>query len=191
MERKTTDGSLHIYTRSYLDGITISANGNIGIGTTTPSERLQVVGTLNASNIVVPGTVNATAFIGDGTYLINVVGSNLANNSIADGKLETGISAYKISENILVKSADYAINPISDSYINASGTTTITLPNPALAVVAGHRYTVRKSDVAGTVVTVTPFSGTIAGESSYPLTAQGEFVTVMSDGTNYFVVGLN
>ncbi len=48
----------------------ISSSGNVGIGTLTPSERLEVV-----------GNVKATKFIGDGSSLTNVGGDDLGNHT--------------------------------------------------------------------------------------------------------------
>lgn len=49
-----------------LSALTIAANGNVGVGTTTPSHRLEVVGGIRAS-----------AFIGDGSGLTGISATNL------------------------------------------------------------------------------------------------------------------
>jgi hypothetical protein len=60
-------GAFVVETRVSNGGLTeklrVTSTGNVGIGTTTPSTALQVV-----------GTVNATAFIGDGSGLTNISG---------------------------------------------------------------------------------------------------------------------
>jgi len=60
-------GSIALQTRGTTK-LTVSNNGNIGIGTSAPTNKLEVV-----------GTVNATRFMGDGKY---VTGVNTANFAI-------------------------------------------------------------------------------------------------------------
>lgn len=70
--RKFIDGSESWYIINRGDGITISINSTVGIGTPTPSYKLDVV-----------GTINATAFIGDGSELTNVTAA-LPMNVVTD-----------------------------------------------------------------------------------------------------------
>jgi len=59
--------------------------GNVGIGTFTPSTKLDV-----------NGTVNATGYSGNGSGLTNVTASSVADGSITDAKISGTISAAKL-----------------------------------------------------------------------------------------------
>ncbi len=50
----------------------ISQNGNVGIGTSAPSTKLEVEGTVSARAIQVNGDVSANRFIGDGSFLTGI-----------------------------------------------------------------------------------------------------------------------
>ncbi|GAB4192906.1 MAG: hypothetical protein Fur006_37590 [Coleofasciculaceae cyanobacterium] len=48
-------------------------NGNVGMGTTTPTEKLEVAGKIKASQLDVSGTIKAVTFQGDGSALTGKV----------------------------------------------------------------------------------------------------------------------
>jgi hypothetical protein len=71
--------------------------------------------------------------------------------------------------------------------VNAnSGAKTITLPDAS--TVTGKQLKIKKTDASANAVTV---AGTIDGAVNYSLTAQNDYVCVVSDGSNYFVISNN
>jgi hypothetical protein len=67
----------------------------------------------------------------------------------------------------------------------SSGDMTVTLPSPDTDV----QVSVKKIDSSGNTVTVaTPGSETIDGNSSLTISAENVSRTVVSDGSNYFIV---
>jgi hypothetical protein len=77
----------------------------------------------------------------------------------------------------------------SDSLILGNATSaafTVTLPNASGRT--GRLYTVKKTDSSANAVTVATGGGTIDGASTQSLASQWAKLTVISDGTNWFVV---
>jgi hypothetical protein len=70
----------------------------------------------------------------------------------------------------------------------ASGAFTATLQAPAGETI-GQRWVIKKTDSSGNAVTVSPASGTIDGAASVVLSAQYQWVEVVNDGTNYWIIG--
>ncbi len=81
----------------------------------------------------------------------------------------------------------------SDQVISGDGTSaafTITLPTAAS--VSGRTYTIKKIDASVNAVTVgTTSSQTIDGSTTYALSLQYKYVTVVSNGTNWLIVSNN
>lgn len=69
-------------------------------------------------------------------------------------------------------------------------TAAFTVTLPTAVSVAGRQYTIKKTDSSANAVTVgTTSSQTIDGSATYSLPAQYNFVTVVSDGTNWMRIG--
>lgn len=76
--RKSSDASIHIYSRIQDQGVVISQNGNVGINTSSATEALTVSG-----NGLFAGTITANRFVGNGSGLTNlpIATANLALTS--------------------------------------------------------------------------------------------------------------
>ncbi|WP_293024480.1 hypothetical protein [Moorena sp. SIO3I8] len=67
---------------------TLTVNGEVGIGTDTPSEELDVIGdisatgNISATNLTLSGSANAAQFVGDGSRLTGLV-TTTGNSTIA------------------------------------------------------------------------------------------------------------
>jgi hypothetical protein len=88
---------LHLQSGNGEGGITVNTLNNVGIGTTAPNYKLDVVGTLNATELRVNGTVFTAQWTTNGTNIYN-------NNT---GNVGIGIAApattLDVSGNLLVR----------------------------------------------------------------------------------------
>ena len=89
-----------------------SFNNNIGIGTTSPSQKLEVAGTVSASALLVNGAATATSFSGAGTGLTGTAASLTAGNatnlsggsvSATTGSFSGNISAPKYTGQVATR----------------------------------------------------------------------------------------
>jgi hypothetical protein len=100
--------------------------------------------------------------------------------------------AGSISVAITRKTANYTLTD-ADCIVAcdaSSGAFTISLPSAV--GIAGRIYTIKKVDSSPNAVTVAPRSGqTIDGATSYVLSVRGQYVTIVSDGSNWLVIADN
>lgn len=89
----------------------------------------------------------------------------------------------EIALDVVWKTTSYTVAS-SDDVILTTGTLTVTLP--AAGDVEGKVFRVKKTDGVGTL-TVDTNGGLIDGDSSVDITTQNEGITVISDGTDYWV----
>jgi len=117
-----------------------------------------------------------------------VIGSSSTTKAKIFGTLQT--QGNKLS--IAAKTGVYTILT-SDQIVTGDATSvafTITLPTAVSK--DGQTFTIKKIDASGNAVTVgTTSSQTIDGSTTYSLPNQYKYVTVVSDGANWIIVGGN
>lgn len=93
---------------------------------------------------------------------------------------------------ITTKTADYSATGVDHTIlVNASaGNVVITLPSAA--ALTGKTFTIKKVDGSANTVTAMPSSSqTIDGGSDFVLPAAWRYITVQSDGLNWFIISNN
>lgn len=106
--------------------------------------------------------------------------------SFLDGRQFINIGNQSARNAVVSTAIDYVMNQYDEIVlVDASGANrTITLP----ARVQPYKYTVKKTDASANTVIVTPPAGNIDGAGTKTLTTQYEKVTVITDGTNWFII---
>lgn len=114
------------------------------------------------------------------TFLAGSTGT--ANSTVqVDGSLSMAIKT--ITANYTATAADNTI--LANT---STGALTITLPSPAS--ITGRIYTIKKIGTGGidNDLTINPASGTIDGGTSYKIYNDWTFVTLQTDGANWYII---
>jgi len=91
---------------------------------------------------------------------------------------------------ITTVTSDYTLTASNNTVLanTSSNAITITLPSPAN--IAGRIYTIKKIGNGGIdkELTIAPSSGTIDGGVSYVIYNDWTYVTLQTDGTNWYII---
>ncbi len=135
-------------------------------------------------------TTSAQEFAGSKTFQDSVTasatmlvgGTGYANSTVqVEGSLSMTIKT--VSSNYTATAADNTI--LANT---TSGAVTITLPAPAN--ISGRIYTIKKIGSGGidNELTISPASGTIDGGSSFVIYNDWTFITLQTDGSNWYII---
>jgi len=108
---------------------------------------------------------------------------------VADSTTVTGLRWGSAFEKVRAVAASGAILATDDVLLGTAGAGGITLTLPAPATNANHIFTIKKVDAAAGFVTVAQNAAeTIDGAASVNLISQYQAISVISDGTNWFII---
>ncbi len=197
-------------------GIIVDPNaGNVGIGTTAPASLFTVNAPITNDASTVTAMITSAADANKGLViqrhsatqsasLLEIQGSTGAANILfkvdASGNLTAQSATFtgtltvngSITTAFAAKSASYTVTS-TDSVLTGNATTSpVTFTLPTASGIAGREYTFKKIDSSANAVTIaTSSSQTIDGLATYSLASQWKYVRVISDGSNWIVVGNN
>jgi hypothetical protein len=135
-------------------------------------------------------TTATQTFGGNKTFQDSVA----ATKAILAGSTGNANSTVQIagSLSMAIKSvtADYSVNAADNTVLanTSSGAIEITLPSPTN--IAGRIYTIKKVGNGGldNELTISPTSGTIDGGNSYKIYNDWTYVTLQTDGTDWYII---
>jgi hypothetical protein len=161
--------------------LTVSANGSDSIFLNVPDAGTSARGVVTAA---------AQTFGGNKTFQDSVA----AAKTIKVGSTGNANSTVQIAGSLSMAIRTVTSNTTaaaSDNTILANTTSasiTVTLPDPANF--AGRIYTIKKIGTGGLdkELTITPAAGTIDGGSSYKIYNDWTYVTLQTDGTNWYII---
>lgn len=161
--------------------LTVSTNGTDSVFLNVPNAGAAARGVVSTS---------AQTFAGAKTFQDSVAaakailigGTGNANSTMqVDGSVSMAIKT--ITSNYTLTGSDNTI--LANT---TSGAVTLSLPVPTSF--AGRIYTIKKIGTGGidNQLTISPASGTIEGGSNYVIYNDWTFVTIQTDGTNWYVI---
>jgi hypothetical protein len=187
---------------SWTAPLTILTNGNVGIGTASPTATLEVA-----------GTVKATGFTGDGAALTGISGAALANGSVAGSKLAPGdvgltsLNTASVDTRYVKKAGDTMTGTLAipanglqaggSQLVLASGNVGIGEASPVEKLVVGQGGNIllkASGDDAGDIIFQTStgtqkgrvYTAPAAGQNKLHLTS-GDNIPDITIGTNGYV----
>lgn len=164
---------------------------NTGFATVTNAKGISISNDsikLHPADATNPGGVStATQTFGGAKNFRDSLTVGLAQGTAANSTFQLNGS---MATNITNKTANYTVTAADNTILAdaSGGAFTITLPSPS--GLNGRMYTIKKIGTGGidNAVTITPTSGNIDGGSSYIIYNDWTFVTLQTDGSNWYVI---
>jgi hypothetical protein len=187
--------------RTIQAGAGTTDNVNVSFKTDSVGTNFDVQATANEVSFNLP---NASAVDGAHTTaqrgVVSTGNQSFAGNKsfaagVAIGTANPANSTLQVNGSIQMRiyrtTASYAANETDNTILAdaTGGALTITLPTPSAAI-AGRIYTIKKIGTGdiNNAVTIQPSAGTIEGGANYIIYNDWTFVTVQTDGTNWYII---
>ncbi|MGZ3773341.1 MAG: hypothetical protein ACXVCY_18460, partial [Pseudobdellovibrionaceae bacterium] len=183
-----------------------STTGSVNVGSGNGTQLSVLDGGASTVNYV---TVKGAA--ASGSPVIGTAGSDAninltltpkgtGNTIISSGNVGIGTTSPvatlsingSLATKLNVQTTNYSLTS-SDHVVTTGGTAltgAITFTLPSAIGIGGRQYVIKKTDPSSYAVTInTTSSQTVDGAASYVLSSQYNYVTLVSDGSNWVVVG--
>ncbi len=95
-----------------------------------------------------------------------------------------------LSTNVTKVTASYTVTTADNTILADASTAAITITLPSPAAISGRIYTIKKTGSGGidNAVTIAPTGGTIEGGTNFIIYNDWTFVTIQTDGTDWYVI---
>lgn len=161
--------------------LTVSTNGTDSIYLNVPNAGAAARGVVNTS---------AQTFAGAKTFQDSVAAAKailVGNSGSANSTMQVDGS---VAMAIKTVSSNYTLTGADNTVLANTTSGAITLSLPAPGSFAGRIYTIKKVGTGGidNQLTISPASGNIEGGSTYVIYNDWTFVTIQTDGTNWYII---
>lgn len=182
--KKIRVGDSRTYNYNILNVTNTTANSGANIEYQGDGSNFGVSGVGNSTNASVANKF-FNYFFGY-QYVIDANGNTGINNTAPNSKLSVTGS---LSLTVTGYSADHSLAEDHAAFFTTAASA-INCYLPTAIGKSGREYIIKKIDNgAGTVIITPPGGQTIDGAASYTLTTQYQFVKLVSNGSNWFVIG--
>ena len=161
--------------------LTVSTNGTDSILLNVPDAGTGARGVVTTAVQTFAGSKTFQDSVAAAKAIL-VGGSGHANSTVqVDGSIAMTIKTITSS---------YTADGTDNTILANTTTAAITLTLPAPTAFAGRIYTIKKIGTGGIdkELTITPTSGTIDGGSNYVIYNDWTFVTLQTDGSNWYII---
>ena len=161
--------------------LTVTANGSDSIYLDVPDAGTGARGVVTTDTQTFGGNKTFQDSVAAAkTILVGNTGS--ANSTVqVDGSLALAIKAV---------TGDYTVTAADNTILANTTGSAITITLPATGSIAGRIYTIKKIGSGGidNQLTISPGGGTIDGGSSYVIYNDWTYVTLQTDGSNWYII---
>lgn len=161
--------------------LTVSTANNTDIHLNVPNAAVDARGVVSTGSQAFAGTKSFQDSVYANTSM-KVGGTTPANSTVQiEGSVSMAIRTITGSGTLTNTDNTVLVN-------TTSGSITVTLPAPG--TIAGRIYTIKKIGTGGidNELTITPSSGTIDGGANYKIYNDYTYVTLQTDGTNWYII---
>ncbi|SHL96036.1 hypothetical protein [Chitinophaga sp. CF418] len=187
--------------RTIQAGTGTTSNVNVAFKTDSVGANFDIQATANDVSFNLP---NASAVDASHTTaqrgVVSTGNQSFAGNksfaaAVAVGKATQANSTLEVNGSLQMRitktTTSYSINDTDNTVLAdaTGGALTITLPTPSAAI-AGRIYTIKKIGTGdiNNAVTVQPSAGTIEGGANYMIYNDWTFITIQTDGVNWYII---
>jgi hypothetical protein len=159
--------------------VKITANANVNISSNGQANILSVSSDGTNGLVTITGNISANNFTTAGSSG-NISGANVitANTLVANSVVKFG----GIQGNVISVATDTTLSA-NNYFVLATANANITLP----AASSGAVYIIKNSQNAVANIIVAPTSGTIDGGANYTIAGPLQSISVITDGSNWYV----